>query len=263
MQRTMLIAAAFAVLSTASSADACENCKLKDSGYYIGETTLLGNGTVRSWARLAKDGAPISLGVTFSENSLSGLPADLPADTKMRSYEYRLELPKEAVGKTVFDHIGVDWNPKGHIPPKIYDVPHFDFHFYMISQDDRSKIVLDRSDLSKFQKKPDAKFMPEGYIYAPESEEPTMGAHWVDLATPELNGQPFTYTLIWGSYNGSVTFIEPMVTVAHLMKKEKVSIPIKMPAAFQKRGYYPTKYTIEYDPNRQEYTVAYEGFVKK
>ena len=25
----------------------------------------------------------------------------------------------------------LNWNPHGHIPPGIYDRPHFDVHFYM------------------------------------------------------------------------------------------------------------------------------------
>jgi hypothetical protein len=27
--------------------------------------------------------------------------------------------------------VGLNWNPHGHIPPGVYDLPHFDFHFYI------------------------------------------------------------------------------------------------------------------------------------
>ncbi len=45
---------------------------------------------------------------------------------------------------------------------------------------------------------------------------PQMGAHWVDVTSPELNGSTFAQTFIYGSYDGQVNFYEPMITLDFL-----------------------------------------------
>jgi hypothetical protein len=114
---TVALAAAPAVVR------ACDECQLRKHGTYLGQFTILGNGTVRSFATF-KDGKPQAVGVTFSETALTGLPEKLPEG--MMTWSTNLALPKEAA-MIGLDHIGVDWNPVGHEPAKIYDKPHFDF----------------------------------------------------------------------------------------------------------------------------------------
>jgi len=43
-----------------------------------------------------------------------------------------------------------------------------------------------------------------------------MGLHWLDIASPELNGAEFRYTLFYGSWDGRIIFDEPMITKALL-----------------------------------------------
>ena len=46
-----------------------------------------------------------------------------------------------------------------------------------------------------------------------------MGAHWLDITSPELNQEnpkSFTQTFIYGSYDGKVIFMEPMITKAFM-----------------------------------------------
>jgi hypothetical protein len=224
----------------------------------------MGHGVAYAWTKEDAAGNPVAVGVTFTESALSGLPTEKP-NTGFDGYEFPLALPKNgATAKTPFDHVALEWMPKGHIPPGIYDVPHFDVHFYMTPVSERLKITLDADDMVRCRKQPDAKLMPEGYIYAPDSEIKFMGAHWVDLATPELNGKPFTYTFLFGSYNGNVMFYEPMVTMEYLKRKPNLVEAIKQPREVQHPGlYYPTKYTIRYDETRHEYTVTLEGFEKR
>ena len=73
----------------------------------------------------------------LSEAALSGLPAEPPATGE---WEYQLSLPPEAAGSG-YDHVTVDWNPHGHIPEGVYNVPHFDFHFYVIDSTARNAIT--------------------------------------------------------------------------------------------------------------------------
>jgi hypothetical protein len=229
----------------------------------IGETKIMGNGIAYSWVRSNSDGEPIAVGVTFTESALEGLPAEKPGNG-FDGYEFPLQLPKHQAKLTPFDHIALDWNPKGHIPPGIYDVPHFDIHFYADPIEERAKITLEGEDMARCQKAPDASFLPEGYMYAPGSEYKFMGAHWVDTAAPELGGKPFTHTFIFGSYDGRVVFWEPMVTMAYLKTLPDLLAEIKQPKDFERKGLcYPTKYGIRYSAERREFTVWLEGIVKR
>ena len=231
------------------------------SRIFPGEVKVLGNGVVWSWVKSDEKGNPMALGVTFTETALSGLPENPPADA-LYGWEYAVALPKQVVAAP-FTHVGIDWNPHGHIPPGIYDVPHFDFHFYLITPKERDKITARGTDLAKCYMKPASKFIPAGYILPKGTEYPRSGVHWIDPTSPEFNKQPFTLTFIYGSYNGHITFIEPMITRAFLETKPDIVEPIKLPAAYQKRGYYPTAYSVKYDPVRREYTIALEAITRR
>lgn len=222
--------------------------KESKSGTFNGETTSLGNGMVRSWVTLDDDGNALAIGVTFTEMALSGLPIE-------NSTEYDLALPASAMP---FNHIGLDWNPKGHIPPGIYDKPHFDFHFYMISPEERNSITATGDDMVKLSKNVSPEYIPESYVPTPGGE-PRMGAHWIDPTSPEFNNQSFTKTFIYGFYDGKMVFVEPMVTKAFIETKPNTTDLIKVPAKYPEKGYYPTRYRVAYDANAKEYTVSIEG----
>lgn len=222
----------------------------------VGETKPLGRGQVRSWVSLDQKGNPTAIGLTFSEEALSTLPNEPPPGAEWM--EVSLALPEQA-SNTAFKHIGLNWNPQGHQPVKIYDTAHFDFHFYMIPEEERSRITAKGDDLLKARKQPAAEFVPQGYVYVPDSEHARMGAHWVNPLSKELQGQTFTSTFLYGSYNGSLIFGEPMITRAFLETKTNLTELIKLPAQYARRAYYPTKYSVRYDPATKEYTVALEG----
>jgi hypothetical protein len=218
---------------------------------FYGEPTPVGNGVARAYVTLDNTGKPTTVGLVISATALSGLSPDpMPV-------EYRLSLPKEAAA-TPFNHIGLDWNAKGHEPAGIYDKPHFDVHFYMISYEDRLKIAPNDQ---KFDNLPSAEYLPEGYQRGPGGV-PQMGVHWIDVSSSELHGQPFTITFIYGTYDGAVTFLEPMITVAFLETKPNFIADIKQPRAYPKPGfYYPLKYSVRYDATTQEYRIGLDDLV--
>jgi hypothetical protein len=82
----------------------------------------------------------------------------------------------------------LDWNPHGHEPEQIYGAPHFDFHFYSISQAERAAIPAYEADPTKFDNGPGAAYLPPTYMNF-GGGVPQMGAHWVDITSPELNQQ--------------------------------------------------------------------------
>lgn len=220
---------------------------------FIGESTTLGEGEIHTWAQLDAAGNPISIGATFAEGMLSGLPSS--------GRMIPLLMPEEA-HTTLFTHVLFDWNPNGHPPPGIYTRPHFDFHFYMIPDEERAAI---RGGFDSVPIEP--QFVPPDY--SPDGSPQrgivirNMGVHWHDAEAPEWNAQDFTKTVIHGFYLGQMIFIEPMITKAYFESKPDVTEEIKLPEAYQRSGYYPTRYRIRYDPDKGEYTVALEGFVSR
>jgi hypothetical protein len=171
----------------------CEECQQAKTGTIPAAFTLLGNGTARTWVTLDPAGKPTAIGVTLSETALSGLLETPPGG--MEAMEYTLSLPKQARA-TGFDHVNLDWNPKGHVPSGIYDVSHFDVHFYLINRQERARITAAGDDLVKCNKRPEARFIPAGYLLPPGTAVPRMGAHWVDPRSPEFHKQPFTRTFL-------------------------------------------------------------------
>ncbi len=88
-----------------------------------------------------------------------------------------------------------------------------------------------------------------------------MGVHWVNKNAPELHGQPFTKTFIYGYYGGQLAFVEPMVTRAYLETSPDYASLIELPSVYPTAGYYPTWYSIRTDPRTHAVSLALEGFV--
>lgn len=210
------------------------SCKKNDdkSGTFKGPDKTLQQGKGNSWVKLDAAGAPQQIGLSISDAALNSMPAD--GDES----EVVLPLPAEAKAATLFDHIEVDWNPHGHEPANIYDKPHFDFHFYMVSEAE----VMGATDETKLNANVPTGFTPQNYVPGPVI--PMMGKHYIDVTSPEFNGQTFTQTFIYGAYDGKVTFYEPMITLAFLKSTTTFERSIPQPSKYVKAGYYPTKMKI-------------------
>lgn len=225
-----------------------------------GEPVDVGNGTVRSFVNLSRRGNPTRIGIVLSEGALSGLP-HVDHDNPTNGW-FVIGLPKEAQ-KTPYDHISFDWNEQGHEPPGIYDLPHFDVHFYTISLEERSKIPPYSVDPTGFDNAPPAGHLPRPY-FNPGGGVPGMGAHWSDPTSPEFNGAEFTSTFIYGTYNGQVNFWEPMITHKLLVSGENIYRSIKQPRIYEERGkYYPTTYGVIYDHNSKKRVISLGDMVRR
>jgi len=231
---------------------ACSDSTRADERTTYGPDVALGNGTAHTWVTLDASGTPTALGLAFTESALTGLPTMMSG--------VRLHFPEE--GKlTPFDHAEIDWNPDGH-EPQPYMVPHFDFHFYQITEAQQDAITPADPDFdAKMAKAPAAEFVPAGYIQTPGGV-PQMGAHWVDPTSPELNGQPFTSTFIYGSYDGAFTFMEPMAAVSYLQSKPDTTMAVKLPSHYATPGAYPTTYGVSFDAGAKEYRITLGGLVQ-
>jgi len=230
-----------------------------------GASVPVGNGSARAYI-IHANGAPAEIGVALTEAAFSGLPADGAAGGAQmpdghHMYLYTLQMPDGS--STPYQFVGLDWSPVGHIPPGIYDQPHFDFHFNAISETERNAIVPSDPDFNaKAERRPAPELVPPGYQKLPGGV-PLMGAHWVDPKSPELNGELFTRTSLYGSWDGRMIFAEPMVTKAFMETKPDFRGPIPAAARYAVPGHYPTEYRVYWNEAAKEYRVALTGLVEQ
>lgn len=222
---------------------------------FYGPATPIGEGVARAWVSTDKQGTPLSVGVNISERVVQSLREEPGLFT--------LDLPKQAEG-TLYEHITLDWNPQGHPPEGTYTLPHFDLHFYMISEEKRTAIPplapFDENGELQFDELPAPAYVPEDYVPDP-GIIPNMGVHWLDPEAGEHHGETFTHSFIYGSYDGEFIFHEPMFTVAYLndlkqMDHQSESYGIKQPERYQMEGYYPMEYSLTYNPTPGEYIIS-------
>lgn len=261
------VAAAVVAVATAV---ACSSTTEPRGKVVYGPSQSLGQGTARVYVSLDGTGKPVSLGVALSEGALNALPQTPLPGGGMSAANLILALPPEAK-TTGFDHAMVDWNPMGHEPAMVYTLPHFDFHFYTVSESAQMAILpSDPEFAAKLDKLPAEAYRPAGNIKLPGGV-PMMGAHWADPTSPELapppNNKIFTRTFLYGSYDGHMIFFEPMITKVHVESVKTapgnlIVSPIKLPASYEHPGYYPTQYTIQWDGAAKEYRIALDGLVQ-
>ncbi len=219
----------------------------------FGTSQKMGQGSIRSFAKIDDKSKQVTeIGVVFSDSALNKLPTE--------TTEYNLPLPK-GIPNLPFTHVGVDWQPHGHPPEPIYGNAHFDFHFYVISQKDRQQITVKGLDSDKVYKQPESKLIPPGYVLAPDSGEPTQGSHWINPKSSEFQGQPhgFGHTLVYGFYNGHLSFVEPMISKALLEKRQALKATIVQPSSCAQPGLYPTSYSLSHDAKKHTYTLTLSG----
>jgi hypothetical protein len=275
--KVLVIAWAMAVIGCAPTDET--------GGRISGQSWDLGNGTVSTYAEFADDHMPSAIGVTYSAGALEGLPTSnsdqhhcfdrdangtvAGATECIATHETVIPLP-DAVARRAdipFKWVLFNWNPVGHIPPGVYDVPHFDVHFYIESIANVFAIKegpcgpefvrCDQFEIAK-------KLLPANYMN-PDFQDvdgvvPAMGNHLIDLTGPEFNGETWTRNWIFGVYDGEVTFYEEMLTLAYLLSQSSVCDPIKSPPAVSISGFYPSQVCIRHHEATGEYTVSMEDF---
>jgi hypothetical protein len=251
-----------------------------------GAAQKVGNGTTRAYLIVDQtSGVPLEIGVALSEGAMENLPAPMKmTPEQMQSMEHMdmqtwvLDLPTR--NPTPYKFVTFGWNPQGHEPPGVWDIPHFDFHFYTASKEVRAAIVPSNPDFAaKAEKYPAESSQAQYYIDAATATKlprtamtvPEMGMHWFDVRTPEIQalaGKPeaykkFTRTFLYGSWDGEFIFAEPMITREYLLniKAREGDDLVAVPAAkFTEPGMYPQAYRIKYDAKAREYRIALTNF---
>jgi hypothetical protein len=268
-----------------------------------GAPRRVGNGGARTYVVLDEkhNSQPLEIGVALDDRAMDGLPAPMAAMAMASmpkgaaaagphdhsgSTIYDLELPERH--GTPYRFVELDWNPGGHEPAGVYDVPHFDFHFYTIGREQRDAIdpaiLGDSAYLARSGNLPPASeqaplYVPLGAPGVPLSAVPHMGVHWADLRSQELQGmfghpeayRPFTTTFLHGSWDGAFIFDEPMITRAFIMARKGARelaqrdtvMPLQGAAHVRTPGMYPSAYRVTYDAQAKEYHIALTALTRK
>ncbi|MEO6219565.1 MAG: DUF5602 domain-containing protein [Ginsengibacter sp.] len=216
---------------------------------FKGPEVVVGNGYARTFITRSHTGVPQELGVIFTNEALSGLPAT--------NTPYVLDFHPKALESTLFQHVALGWSANGHPLPGSFISSHFDVRFFMMSLGDRLAIAAPPAPALYVL--PPTGYMPANYF--PDVPGPQLGMHWTDLSF--VAGVPVNHTMILGSYNGKFNFVSPIVTRTELVNGTSIlSIPWTQPQLFADHGYYPTKYNIYADDKNQHY-VTLSDFVWK
>jgi len=279
---------AFGVLPTVAMAFVA-NVVASEGKVVTTEPQKLGNGTARVYVALNDDGSPRAIGVRLDKEALAGLPREpnatsrcfdrngdgkIEPDECVGDYAFVFTIPGEASQAVApFKWVALNWNPHGHgspAPPP-WAVPHFDFHFYLVPRDAVQRLrtgkcgeMIDCDDFKIATKAVPAKYVHADHIDV-GAAVPDMGNHLIDSKSPELakGGPPFTHTFIFGAYDGKITFLEPMVTLAFIASKPDICTKINQPDAYEVAGAYPTRYCVRYLPDENAYAISIEEFVRR
>lgn len=230
------------------------------SNTFKGPQVEWGHGYARSWITLTHDDVPVEIGIEITGDAINTLGSDPGAIEDHHTTV--LPLHQKAIAATAFEHIGINWNPGGHPPPGVFTVPHFDFHFYMITNEERMAIPTYAEDPTGFDDEPVGDYAPQQYFNPPfgGTAEPEMGSHWVPVNLGAF--LPFSKIMIYGSYAGKVHFIEPMITLAYITANNSMNNVFPTPLAYPEPGYYPSAYNMWHDEKHDRYYVSLSNFIK-
>jgi hypothetical protein len=216
-----------------------------------------------TWASTQGE-AIIEAGVTLAMASVEGAPVDAPMAWPPATVAV-VQMPAASSQRGGLDHMTMYWEPMGHTPAT-YQVPHFDFHFYLVP--DSRRQAIDCADTSK------PSTLPEGYILPdetlpPEVAEmigvdvlvgicvPGMGMHAVPAAEASAT-EAFEATMIVGYYGGEPIFVEPMISQTKLLQRRSFEIPV--PAVEGLAARQPTTFRADYVEAEDAYRFTFAGF---
>lgn len=218
---------------------------------------------------------PAGVQVPDPHVSEAGVATDLPLGPCQTVYRFKYErLPRGP-----FEYAEVDWNTEGKPrgPNNSFTSPHYDFHFYLwpkrrvdreLECESSNGVTCDPSltgypQMARFLTLPPQKAIPPPYHPDIDSSIPEMGLHHLDYSNPYtteyVDHQP---TLIYGSYDGEVIFLEASVTAQTLADAAAedggaLGFPLAQPAVCP-RDRWPTGFQLR--KAGDAYRASFTGF---
>ncbi len=225
-------------------------------GIEFGPEMPLGAGTVRAFAETDAAGFARRIGLELTDEAVASPGPDMIFVT--------VPLPEAAL-EAGYDHVSLDWMPHGHPPEDLFGAQHFDMHFYMTTEADR--LAIDPSDplfVQKAAHRPPADLMPSNFAPPPHPEPvPAMGEHWLDSTDPVFRGAPFEAVLIYGAWDGAVTFVEPMVTRDLLLSRRAFGGEVGQPERVAMPVSLPNSWSVSYDAGAGIHRVSIDDLATR
>jgi hypothetical protein len=214
---------------------------------------------VCTWVAMRGEEA-LELGATIPMELIESVPTDAEMVWPPEQMG-TVALPDEARRALGIDHLGINWEAHGH-PPASFLTPHFDFHFYNVTEGEVARI--DCTDLSKPSR------LPAGYAL-PDIDVPGMGL-FVGLCVPRMGMHAmvegeveetaaFDASMMLGYYGGAPIFFEPMISRDRLLERSDFALSVPVVAGLPAGVRYPTKFRAEYDDTEKQYRLILSGFV--
>ncbi|MGN6275612.1 MAG: hypothetical protein ACTHNP_06745 [Solirubrobacterales bacterium] len=210
-----------------------------------------------------------------------GHSSTLPVGPCQHIYRFRFPQIRATDGHpSPFRYVEVDWNTEGEArgPHGSFISPHFDFHFYLpprrvidattMCGSSNGKtcdpFLTGYAQMRRFLRLPPPAYVPRSYRPEVESSIPMMGLHLLDsrftYTVPYVDEHP---VLLYGTFNGKVTFAEASVTLQTLEKVAKAhgAISYRFPQPRRVRGGapWPTRFTLQYLPEAGTFRAGFAG----
>jgi len=227
----------------------------------VGDSTLVQGNLVVTWARVRDNGDIKEVGVTIPVDLFDDQPTE-PGDGPDGAIA-SLVFPANVRDTTYFNHFELHSNPNGHVTPPgsvnplRNSVPHFDFHFYAIDEEDVWAIP---ATLPPPLPLVPAALLPVGYVQ-PGVSIAEMGRHSSPLSAI-LDPEFLSTVMIAGFVPAAdkMHFIEPMVSRAFLLERGDFTLAVPRPAAFGRSMLYPKSFAAWYDSDLDAYHFVFSGF---
>jgi hypothetical protein len=221
---------------------------------FKGPEIPVGEGYARTFATITHSGVPIEIGVMFTDEALSGLPHS--------NTLYQLEFHHKAIEATLFEHVLLGLSAHGHpLSPSGTIGAHFDVRFMMMTQAERLALPAPTSTAFNAPGGGGYDVMLPGHLpakYVWNAPLPQIGRHWNEAVTDP--GLVVPHTMIYGTWNGALNFINPIVTLTTLASGTSQTVAYPQPQIFAEHGYYATKYNI-YEDDKGRHYVSLSHFV--
>ena len=221
-----------------------------------GETRSIFGGTVKNWVDLSAEGTVTKFSWLMPLATVSGVP-----DTTTSDFLQTIGVPDVLTKQTFIQGLDYAFLPKGHSPPGVYDIPHWEWHVFASSQ-----AVFEGIDCSD-QTIPAQDDLPPNYIYQPYPfvlvcAPHQGGVHVYDQTSAEFNKQKFTRAFALTVYAGSFASIEPKVTRDVLLARQSFTSPVPVMKTLRRTTptLYPSTFSATYDQATDSYTVTLSDF---
>lgn len=225
-----------------------------------GESSIIDGARLTTWALVSPhDNSVLAVGGSMSIRLFENQPQEpgpYPAGAVAS-----LDFPELVQATTYFNHLEIHSNPHGHptspfaADPNHFRVPHFDFHFYTVSEEAVWAVPGQAPPLPPVS----ADHLPAGYAQAGPSEA-QMGRHSQSFSELAKTG-PFSAAMIAGfTTDGTqMSFIEPMVNRDTLLARQDFTLDVPMPQTFGRDTLYPTQFQASYQGSA--YHFVFSDFV--